>query len=723
VPAESDLEFIMPLLQLEPVPARTTRGEILHLLCASGGIPREQVGRIELHGALATIEVAPGWETRLARALDGAELKGQRLRARAGDPVRLEEADDHFGRLARLVRLESEEEARRAQDNVRRLSTAEAEATGDCLAGMVIAEESSGLGGRCLLSLTRRDRSRALPFNRLEPGSPVLLTAEDGAGAAGWRGVVCERSGTVVSVAFNEPPDADERATVYWLMLSADEVTRQRQLAALEQARAARGDRLAQLRDVLLGARLPAFGPPADMEPVDGALDQSQRAAVTFALGARDVAVIHGPPGTGKTTAVVELIRQAVRRGERVLACAPSNLAVDNLLERLQGGNERVVRLGHPARVLPGLREHTLDLLVEAHDDSRLARQLAKKAFALFRQAGKWTRARPEPGARQDLRREARDLLADARRLEAQAVEHVLDRASVLCATLTGLNADVLGRRTFDLAVIDEAAQATEPACWPALLRCGRVVLAGDHCQLPPTILCREAQEQGLGVSLLERVVGRYGNDVLRRLNVQYRMHAAIMAFPSAEFYEGTLQAHSSVAGHLLSDLPQVDDNPLTSVPLEFLDTAGADYDEEVEPGGESRRNPGEADLVCRKVRALLAAGVPAEGIAVIAPYAAQVRLLRERLAVPGLEIDSVDGFQGREKEAVVLSLVRSNPEDEVGFLADVRRMNVAMTRARRRLLMIGNSATVSVHPFYQSLLAHCEGAGAYRSVWEEQDY
>jgi hypothetical protein len=713
----------MPLLHLEALPPRTTKGEILHLLCASGGIAREQVGRIDLHGALAAIEVDSGWEVRLARALDGIELKGRRLRARAGDLVRTEASEDHFGQLARLVQLESEEEARQALEQSRRLSALEAEATGDCLANLVIAEESSGLGGRCVLRLTKRDRSRSLPFHRLEPGSPVLLTPEDGGGSdPGWRGVMCERNETSLSVAFNDPPDTDERFTAYRLALSSDEVTRQRQLAALEQARAARSDRTAQLRDVALGAKAPAFGPATEMEFLDTTLDNSQRAAVALALAARDVAVIHGPPGTGKTTAVVELIRQAVRRGERVLACAPSNLAVDNLLERLQAAGERVVRLGHPARVLPVLREHTLDLLVEAHDDTRLARQLAKKAFALFRQSGKWTRAKPEPGARQDMRREAKNMLADARRLEAQAVEHILDRATVLCATLTGLNGEVLGRRTFDLAVIDEAAQATEPACWPALLRCGRLVLAGDHCQLPPTILSREAEEQGLGISLLERLVEWYGITITQRLDVQYRMHTAIMAFPSTEFYEGTLQAHPSVAGHLLADLASVEINPLTAAPLEFLDTAGADYDEEVEPGGASRRNPGEAELVCRKVRALLAAGVPAEGIAVIATYAAQVRLLRERLTVPGLEIDSVDGFQGREKEAVVLSLVRSNPEGEVGFLADVRRMNVAMTRARRKLLMIGNSATLSVHPFYQSLLSHCEANGAYRSVWEEPE-
>jgi predicted DNA helicase len=304
--------------------------------------------------------------------------------------------------------------------------------------------------------------------------------------------------------------------------------------------------------------------------------------------------------------------------------------------------------------------------------------------------------------------------------MEDQAVEHILDTAAVVCATLTGLDGELLGRRVFDLAVIDEAAQATEPACWPAVLRCNRLVLAGDHCQLPPTILSQEADGQGLGVSLLERVVARYGADVTRRLDVQYRMNATIMAFPSAAFYEGTLQAHPSVAAHRLTDLESVTATQLTSTPLEFIDTAGADYDEEVEPGGASRCNRGEADLVCRKVRALLDVGVPAESIAVIAPYAAQVRLLRERLSIIGLEIDSVDGFQGREKEVVVITLVRSNPAGELGFLSDIRRMNVAMTRARRKLLIIGNSATLSHEPFYSELFTHCQSVGAYRSVWEE---
>jgi ATP-dependent RNA/DNA helicase IGHMBP2 len=441
---------------------------------------------------------------------------------------------------------------------------------------------------------------------------------------------------------------------------------------------------------------------------------------VQFALSARDVELIHGPPGTGKTTAVVEVVRQAVRRGRKVLVCAPSNLAVDNLFERLLGFGERVVRLGHPARVLPELREHTLDLLVEQHHDVRLARKLVKQALALFREADRRTRAAPKPGARRQLREDAKSLLADARRLEVQAVESILDSASVLCATTTGLDSQVLGTRRFDLAVIDEACQSTEPGCWIPLLRCDRVVLAGDHCQLPPTVVSQEAAAQGFAVSLFERLMGLYGGQIARRLAVQYRMHEAIMGFSSAEFYDGDLEADPTVRQHLLIGLQGVRDTAMTGSPAEFVDTAGAGFDEELEPDGESRLNRQEAELAQHKVKELLDCGVNPADIAVIAPYAAQVRLLRSLLAVPGLEIDSVDGFQGREKEAVVISLVRSNPKGEIGFLGDLRRMNVALTRARRRLVVIGDSATLAGEPFYQRMIEYFERLGAYRTVWEE---
>jgi predicted DNA helicase len=450
-------------------------------------------------------------------------------------------------------------------------------------------------------------------------------------------------------------------------------------------------------------------------------LNLPQRAAVDFALAARDVAVIHGPPGTGKTTTVVELIRQMVARGETVLACAPSNHAVDNLLEKLLAIGELPVRLGHPARVSPELRARALDVLAEKHPDARQARKTARDALALFRQADKWTRAKPQPGEKAALRREAKEMLAEARRLEALASERVLDEARVVCATLTGLDSRVLAQRRYAVAVIDEACQATEPAAWVPLLRADRLVLAGDHCQLPPTIISHEAAEKGLAVSLQERLVGLYGPGIARLLTVQYRMHESIMGFSNGEFYGGELVADALVAAHRLRDLPGVRAEPATERPVQFIDTAGAGYDEELEEDTGSRRNLQEADLAARKVRQLLDAGVGPRQVGVIAPYRAQVRALKERLGdVEGLEIDSVDGFQGREKEAIVVSLVRSNPEGEIGFLDDVRRTNVALTRARRALIAIGDSATLSHHPFYRRMLEYFEAIGAYSSVWEE---
>jgi predicted DNA helicase len=271
--------------------------------------------------------------------------------------------------------------------------------------------------------------------------------------------------------------------------------------------------------------------------------------------------------------------------------------------------------------------------------------------------------------------------------------------------------------------VVDEAAQSIEPGAWIPLLRADRVVLAGDHCQLPPTIVSREAAAEGFGVSLFERLMALYGRAISRRLLVQYRMNRAIMDFSSLEFYDAELEADPSVAEHLLRDVPGVASIPLTASAAEFIDTAGAGLDEELEPDGESRLNPGEAAIVQRKVAALVESGVSPRDIAVIAPYAAQVRLLREHLDLSGLEVDSVDGFQGREKEAVVISLVRSNAEGEIGFLADVRRMNVALTRARRKLIVLGDSATLAGDPFYRRLIEYFESIGAYHTVWEDPEY
>jgi DNA polymerase III delta prime subunit len=711
----------MPLLNLQALPPQTTKGTIVRLLIEVGGLDRRKIGAIELRGRTAAVEVPEDWLDRLVHRLDGANLANHLIRAAHG-ARRAVDREDHFARLLRLLEVESEAEAQQTADRLRRLSPAAAEQAGESLIGLTLREQYLGLGGRTLVTLGKRDVRRALPWTRLGIGSPVLLTEEDAPEGVSRRGVVSDRTELTIEVAVHAPLDDAAEDATFRLDLSSDEVARERQRMALERAGGARGNRLADLRTVLLGQRPPEFAAAREADEPAVTLNASQQEAIRFALSARDVAIIHGPPGTGKTTTLVELIRQAIQRGATVLACAPSNLAVDNVLERLLAAGERAVRLGHPARVQPQLRAHTLDLIVDQHPDVRLARRLVREADSLRAQASRYTRAKPLPGARRELRDEARRLVDDARRLELQVVQEVLSGATVLCSTTTGLDSEILGQRQFDLAVVDEACQSTEPGCWIPVLRCDRLVLAGDHCQLPPTLVSPDAVREGFHVSLLERLMGLYGPQISRRLDVQYRMHQAIMEFSSAQFYEGTLQADATVSAHRLSDLPGVAASELTQQPVDFIDTAGAGYDEQLEPDGESRWNPREAELVVRKVESLAAAGLPPTELAVIAPYSAQVRWLRSLLAerYSGLEIDSVDGFQGREKEAVIISLVRSNPVGEIGFLADVRRMNVALTRARRKLIVIGDSSTIGHHDFYRELLEYFELLGAYHTVWEE---
>ena len=624
--------------------------------------------------------------------------------------------DEHFQQLLRWIEMEAVAERDRLAERRKRLDSADAEKHGESLIDLVMEDHRSGIGGRYLVSLVKRNRTIRLPWNRFRVGSPVVLSSE--AMNESYLGVVSRRNNRAIEVALELWPDGEP----FRLDLSADEVTRQRQRAALGVVVEARG-RLGYLREVLLCEKPPKF-----LDAVEGAgtesdetsaLNSSQEAAVRFALSAEDIAVIHGPPGTGKTTTVVEIIVQSVGAGQKVLACAPSNTGVDNLLERLVKRNQNVVRLGHPARVHDDLQQNTLDAIVENDPTMKIVEDMMREADDIFRQADRYTRAKPARGAKREMRSEAKQLRADARRLERSIVKSVLDKADIICATTT-IDFDLLGDREFDLVVVDEACQSTEPGCWVPLLRAERVVLAGDHCQLPPTIISTEAAKEGFAISMMERLINHYGEDVSRMLTVQYRMHEQIMEFSSLRFYDGNLVAFDTVKQHLLADLPRVEANTATMAPISFIDSAGADWTEELEPGSESKMNPQEADFVLKKVRELCDAGVDPRDIAVIAPYAAQVRLIRSKSPFERLEIDTVDGFQGREKEAVVISLVRSNEIGEIGFLADVRRMNVAMTRARRKLIMIGDSATLSNNEFYRSLLDHLEQTDGYHSVWEE---
>lgn len=607
--------------------------------------------------------------------------------------------------------MESEAERKRLMERRRNRNQSNAENTGDTLVDLVISDHRPGIGGRFLVSFVKRNRSQNLPWNRFRVGSPVIVSDQIDEEYSLY-GIVCARSVNMIEIALDDWPAADR----FRIDLSPDEITRNRQLSALSAIHSARA-RVAQLRSLLLAEREPRSTATQNLE-IDRSMNPSQRAAIEFAMAADDLAVIHGPPGTGKTTTVVEFIRQCVSRGLKVLACAPSNTGVDNLLEKICANRIRVVRLGHPARVQEELQAYTLDALVESDPSTKIIADMMKEAEQLANKAGKYTRAKPLPGARSELRAESRRLRDDARQYERQIIANILDRADVICAT-TNFDPEILGDRQFDVGVIDEACQSTEPGSWPIILRVNKLVLAGDHCQLPPTILSTQAAAQGFAVSLMERLVQTHREKITRQLNVQYRMHEQIMQFSSDRFYDGTLIAHDSVRTHLLTDITSPPHPDLLQTAITFVDTAGAGWEEETDPDGESRCNPKEAKWVLSQLEELCRAGIAPDDIAVIAPYAAQVRWLRLHCPNRKIEIDTVDGFQGREKEVVIISLVRSNQQAEIGFLADTRRMNVALTRARRKLILIGDSATLASHEFYSSMISYMEKIGAYRTIWE----
>lgn len=628
----------------------------------------------------------------------------------------------YFVFLKKLISIEEAEENEEIRTEFLHLSPKERELRGKALLGLILHERHFSPADHVLATFKRQNQ-KPLPLFSLEVGDIVTLFAEGVKTDDCPTGTVYEKDGESLTVAFNTAlPEWIDETLLYQLHKSVNRVTYKRMAEALDAVLETRNTRLAVFRDISLEERKPQIDRVelSSIRWFDEGLNVSQREAVRASLAAKDISLVHGPPGTGKTTALIEIIRQAVQRKESVFVTAPSNTACDNVLERLIHAGMNALRLGHPARIAVELREHTLDFKLALHPLGREIAERQAELYRLFKKEDRY-RERRSPGfqAEQEVRQEISRLKGEIRELRKEVFSRVMRETEVIVGTPSGIQDKAVRDREFDLVVIDEATQATEPIAWIPMTHAKRVVMAGDHFQLPPTVRSKEAEEKGLGITLFERFHAIVGPESRTLLERQYRMNEKIMGFSSKSFYGGLLIADESVKTQTLAGLPHVTAAPETEEPFLFIDTAGKGFEERLEAGSESRYNPEEAELVLSQLSKMLSLGVPASEIAVISPYSAQVRLLASKTPDAAVEIDSVDGFQGREKELVIVSLVRSNLEGEMGFLADTRRMNVAMTRARRKLIAIGDSATLSSIEFYRNFMKYAEEIGGYRTAWE----
>ena len=640
-----------------------------------------------------------------------------------------------------LLQLEQREDQAQFKLKNAKASIQERQKRGLTWYPVIITKEDMGFGGKVVLELERPTGQSNLHL--FQVGSNASLFANlPGHSASEWptlNGVITSvrRNKLVLATTKEDLPDWVTDGSKLGVDLTFDEVSYREMDRALGEVLRARGDRLAELRDVLLGARQASFrAPRTDDLFYPSPLNESQLAAVRHVIAAQDVAIIHGPPGTGKTTTLVQAILETTRRERRVMVCAPSNTAVDLLTEKLAERGVNVIRMGNPSRVSDLLLEHTLDARVMAHPSYSKMRAMRQTADQHRETATEYVRnfGFEERQQRQQLKDEARMLFQAADDLERFITEDVLESVQVITCTLVGASNRNIRHLTFETVFIDEAAQALEPGCWIPIAKGERVILVGDHHQLPPTVKSERAAREGLRETLFEKCIKRQPTTA-RMLTVQYRMHEQIMTFSSEQFYDGQLEAHTSVRH---AGLENYDLRLAPDLPVEFLDTAGFGFLEITIPESRSTANPEEADLLLKRLAQLLEPYNQVEHaqnlltIGVIAPYRAQINCLLDTIeendALSGflqqrmLSVGTVDSFQGQERDIIAISLTRSNNYGEIGFLSDIRRMNVGMTRARRKLLIVGDSSTLGSHLFFKELLAYVKRIGGYRTAWEIAD-
>ena len=433
-------------------------------------------------------------------------------------------------------------------------------------------------------------------------------------------------------------------------------------------------------------------------------LNESQNVAVNTILSSNPISIVHGPPGTGKTTTLVAAIEELAKQNKKILVCAPSNTAVDHLCRKLITKKVETVRIGNESKIDEDILPVYLDQKIREDASFKLVKQLKNQSDEVRKKAFKFKRnfGKEEYQERKRLKQELSALRSDIRKIQKDITQTILENATVICGTFFSIQQFNLPFEQYDYLFIDEAGQALEPSIWSVSHLADKMVLCGDDWQLPPTVKSVEAQKLGLHKSILEKA--REIEFPMCLLNVQYRMNELIMAFSNEQFYHNQLQAHESVAKWSIK-------GNLYAV-VEFIDTAGCGYEEEKNENSGGIRNSGEVGILQKVVEEYSDVS-----IGIITPYRYQLEEIRS--ALEKYDANTIDSFQGQEREVILISLVRSNENGEIGFLNDYRRMNVAMTRAKKKLVVIGDSATIGLDKFYGDFIDFVEQNGSYRSGWE----
>jgi superfamily I DNA and/or RNA helicase len=613
-----------------------------------------------------------------------------------------------LGELASLLKIEREEDLSIHEAYLKKRSIQDRKQAGLTWFPLKIVETGFGLGSYPFIVVERPvDRHK----HYFQSSAPVsLFSAQQGNEEESIQGTVgyADESRMKITFYLDELPDwVDDGKLGVNLMF--DSKTYDEMFRALNVLINLEKGRSKDLRDIILGNKNPEFAKSPNVHSV--LLNDSQNEALNSIMAADDVAIVHGPPGTGKTTTLVESIKFLVADGKKVMVTAPSNAAVDHLTRSIANAGVSIVRIGNLAKVEEDTTAHTLDVLLSQDRDFKQIRELKKRASEMRKMGSKYRRSfgREEAEQRKLLFQEAKNLNKEARELESYIVNKLIDQAQVIACTLIGSTHEYIRSKIFDVVVIDEAGQALEPACWVAILKAEKVVMAGDPFQLPPTVKSHEAERKGLTKTLLEKTIERLPQISL--LKTQYRMHKDIMSFSNLKFYNNALEAHESVAMRGIGGLfPSV----------EFIDTAGCGYAEQESEENSSRSNREEAHLLMRHFNQLKLDLSDQSSVGVISPYRGQIDILSDLFNDEKMvTVNTIDSFQGQERDVIYLSLVRSNDRSEIGFLKDYRRMNVAMTRARMKLVVIGDSATLGNDSFYSDFLDFAEKLGAYRTAWE----